>query len=183
MKKLSEKILHKGQWLSLYAAAFENKAGEHVHWEFIRRSRDARPMAIVAQMLPSKRFILIKQYRPAIEGYILGFPAGLWTDDIGQAVIELKQETGYTGTIVSVSPEMKSNTGIMDEAGCVVYMHVDENDPVNRNPRQELEPEEDIEVLLVSRDGIGQAMAEARSQGVAVSPSLWFLFVLPGQFA
>ncbi len=87
---------------------YQNKEGKELSWECVHRKRSTVGVVIVARLMPSKRFILIKQYRPAIDGYIIAFPAGLGFNDPNHALVELKEETGYTGKIVDVSPVLKT---------------------------------------------------------------------------
>lgn len=179
MKKIRETQLFEGQWLEFHVMDLENKNGESIRWEFIRRKRAVSGMVVVPQMLPSKRFVLIKQYRPAVEGYVIGFPAGLATGDVNHALVELKEETGYTGEIVNVSPVLVSSSGVMNAPGVAVYVRIDENDPRNRQPRQELEPGEEIEVILLEKNKILPFLLEEQKKGAAIGANLWYLFGLP----
>lgn len=48
-----------------------------------------------------KQILIIACYRPPVDKYVLEFPAGLMDDEdlFGNALRELKEETGYTGVI------------------------------------------------------------------------------------
>ena len=122
--------------------------------------------------------MLIKQFRPAAHGYVLGLPAGLAYGDPAHALVELKEETGYTGKIVSVSPVLKTGSTITNENGLIVTIEVDENDPANRDPKQSLEPGEDIEVCLVRREEAIEFINSEIKQGTHVSSALWYMFGL-----
>ncbi len=178
MKKISEKILFDGQWLSVHEIVCENKDGEHIIWESVRRKKSPMGVVIIARLMPSKRFILIKQYRPAVEGYVLGFPSGLGFDNSQHALVELKEETGYTGKIVSVSPVLKTGSSIINDSGHIVYVEVDEHDSFNKNPSQTLEPAEDIEVCLVKHKEAKNFFMKEQAEGTYISSMLWYLFVL-----
>jgi len=178
MKKLSEKVLYEGAWLTLKEAVYINKKGETFKWEFIERKSSPHTVAIIAKLIPSQRFILIKQFRPAINNYVIGFPAGVLPDynNIDHALVELKEETGYTGEIVSVSPEFKTTTGIMDSSSRVVMAKIDENDPLNISPEQDLEPEEDIEVILLKEADIKSFLLAEQKKGTAIGSGPWSVF-------
>ena len=178
MKKIEEKVLHKGEWLTLVATTFDNGRGEHYVWESVRRAKEAAGVVVIAKLIPSNRFILIRQFRPVLENYVLGFPSGLADNDPDHALIELKEETGYTGTIVEVSPVLKSNAGILHDSGMAVYVEVDENLPENQNPKQELETSEIIDVILVSKDNMKDYLLKEYEQGTYIGSNLWYLFVL-----
>ena len=151
MKKINEKILYEGQWLSVRETIYQTKEGKELTWESVHRKRSTVGVVIVARLVPSLRFILIKQYRPAIDGYIIAFPAGLGFNDPEHALVELKEETGYTGKIVDVSPVLKTGASLINDNARIVTIEVDENLPANQNPVQELEDAEDIEVCLVGQ--------------------------------
>ena len=176
MKKISEKMVYEGQWLSVHESVYETKKGEVVTWENIRRKRSATGVVALAQLMPSKRIVLIKQFRPAAQGYVLGLPAGLAYGDPKHALVELKEETGYTGRMTAVSPVLKTGSTITDENGLIVSIEIDEHDPLNLDPKQELEPGEDIEVCLVARKDMVDFMKMERSRGTHISSSLWYLF-------
>ena len=178
MKKISEKILFEGKWLCLCETVYEDKDGVAIAWESVRRKKTVSGVVIVAKLMPSKRFIIIKQFRPAIAGYILSFPAGLSHGDPKHALVELKEETGYVGKIALVSPPMKTGASIIDDNGQIVYVGVDENDPANRNPVQQLEPGEVIEVHLVKKEEAKNFLLKENSRGTHISSNLWYFFVL-----
>lgn len=178
MKKISEKILYQGKWLSVHQLNYENKHGENIAWETVRRQKSRSGVVIVARMKPSDRFIIIKQFRPAVGGYILGFPAGLAQGDPAHALVELKEETGYFGNIISFSPPLKTGTSIIDDNGQIVLIEVDESDPRNLNPQQALEPGEDIEVCCIHRRDMKDFLLNQHNAGVSITSSLWYLFVV-----
>ncbi len=176
MKKISEKTLFEGQWLSLKESIYENKDGLRHAWESVVRTKSTVGVIVVARLIPSQRFILIKQFRPAIPGYVLGFPAGLTDGNPEHALVELKEETGYVGIIKEVSPVLKTGSSIINDSGRIVCIEVNELDPRNQNPQQELEPTEDIEVYLVKKEEAKRFLLKQHSAGVQVSSNLWYLF-------
>jgi ADP-ribose pyrophosphatase len=178
MKKISERALYNGQWLTLHETTYQTKNGDVIHWESVRRTREALGLVVIPQLMPSRRFVLIKQYRPAIEGYILGFPAGLSEGREDDALRELKEETGYTGAIVATSPFLKSNSGVINDSGLATLVHIDEEHPDNINPQQALEPSEDIEVIVLPFDEARDYILNEFDNGTQVGSNLWYLFCL-----
>jgi ADP-ribose pyrophosphatase len=176
MKKLDEKTVYEGQWLSVREIIYQNKEGKSLSWETVHRKRSTVGVVIVARLMPSMRFILIKQYRPAIDGYIIAFPAGLGFNDPNHALVELKEETGYTGKIVDVSPVLKSGASLINDNARVVCIEVDESLPANQNPLQELEDAEDIQVCLVTKEGAKDFLQEQIKQGTHIAANLWYMF-------
>ena len=96
MKKLSTKKVYEGSWLSDVETVYRTRKDELITWESIERKRCRSGVVVLAKLVPSNRFIIIKQFRAAINGYVLGLPAGLAQDDPRHALVELKEETGYT---------------------------------------------------------------------------------------
>jgi len=176
MKKLNEKTVYDGKWLSVREAVYQNKQGRQISWETVHRKRSTVGVVIVARLMPSKRFILIKQHRPAIDGYIIALPAGLGFNDPNHALVELKEETGYTGKIKDVSPVLKTGASLINDNARIVYIEVDENLPANQNPVQELEDAEDIQVCLVTKEDAKDFLLGQIEKGVHVASNLWHLF-------
>ena len=179
MKRMSEKIVYKGQWLDVLEIIYENQNGHKITWEVVKRKKSSSGVIIVTRLMPSKKFILIKQFRPPIGGYILSFPAGLGSGDPEHALVELKEETGYTGKIMDVSPILKAGSSLIDDNAHIVYVEVDESDPLNQNPLQNLEPAEDITVCLISKQDAKEFFFKEHRLGTFISSNLWYLFGLP----
>src|ERR1039457_1587056 len=133
MRKLNEKTLYDGKRLSVSEVIYQNDEGKELSWECVHRKRSTVGVVIVARLMPSKRFILIKQYRPALDGYIISLPAGLGFNDPNHALVELKEETGYTGKIIDVSPVLKTGSSLINDNAMIVYIEVDEHLPANQN--------------------------------------------------
>lgn len=185
MNKISEKILYEGNWLRFKEATYVNDRQQEFKWESIERIRENLAVVIIAKLKPSDRIILIKQYRHTIDGYVIGFPAGLIKDNINdndylnrEIIKELKEESGYLGKIVEIGPILKSNSGVMNSNSIVVQMEVDEKDPRNLEPKQELETSEKIEVILLERHQIKDFMLNEKNKGSAIGAGLWYLFGL-----
>ncbi|MCX5694416.1 MAG: NUDIX hydrolase [Candidatus Omnitrophica bacterium] len=182
MKKISEEILYRGQWLVLKKDKFVNSKNEQVVWEAVERTHNSPSFGIIAKLVPSNRYILIKQFRHAINNYVIGLPAGISGPDVVNAVDldncilkELLEETGYSGTIQSKSPALKLNPAIMNSDFLVVSAQVDERSPQNLNVRQRLEPAEDIETILIEQDKIETFLLDQHSKGIDISSAVWFL--------
>ena len=178
MKNIEEKMLYKGKWIALKETSYTAKNGEKIRWESIERTNTNRTAIIIAKLVPSNRYVFIKQYRPAINNYILGFPAGLIEGESleEEALRELKEETGYFGTVKSISPTLYSNAALLADTVRLVNIEVDENLKENKHPVQHLEAEEEIEVILVSKSNVKDFLIEEQKNGTAVGVGPWYVF-------
>lgn len=180
MKKIGENILYKGNWLALKEDIYLSNNGKEVRWETIARTKQNKAVIIIAYMPKSDRYILIKQFRQALNNYVIGMPAGLIdNDDVeGTALKELKEETGYYGKITSISPLLRSNPALSTDCARIVNMEVDEADERNLNPTQRLEEEEEIEVCLVKRDEVKEFLIKEEKKGSDIGMGTWYAFAV-----
>lgn len=147
------------KYLNLYKLELENKKGAQKDY-FVASRRDRDNLTCVAKdhekvdgvmIIPITKegeFIIIKQYRPAIDGFIYEFPAGLV--DEGETVEEaskreLFEETGLKCLSFEylIKPSYTS-VGMSDETVAIVKMLV-EGIPTSDNS----EDDEEIEILKI----------------------------------
>lgn len=179
MRRRREKILFQGKWLSIKQTLYRTASGEKVEWELVERSRGETIIILLARLVPSGRYLLLKQFRAGINQPVIALPAGCVKpgDDLHrQAIAELKEETGYRGRVVEISPRLKINPAIMDCDVHVFKLEVDETDPDNAYFLQELEPAEEIEVILKSRAEIREFLIEEIRHGTSVDLACWLVF-------
>lgn len=178
MKKIEEKIMHKGKWISLKETTYITKNGEEVKWESIERTNTNKSVVVISKLIPSNRYLFIKQYRPAIDNYIIGFPAGLVEGENleEEALRELKEETGYKGKVKGISPIISSNAALLTDTVRIVSVEIDENDKENLNPKQQLETEEEIEVILVLKNNVKDFLLKEQKKGTAMGIGPWYAF-------
>ena len=121
--------------------------------------------------------LLVSQFRPPIRSLSLEFPAGLIDGAEKPAVAalrELKEETGFVGSVVSVSPPASYDPGVMSSRMAFVRVNVDMSLACNQHPEQELEATE--ATLVVHRVKLGQLgrfIAQQQREGVRVDGKVW----------
>ncbi|OGV50901.1 MAG: hypothetical protein A2X49_05660 [Lentisphaerae bacterium GWF2_52_8] len=167
-RKTGEELLGSGSWLTLKKLAYLDHAGHGRHWECVERKRCNGAVAMLAVLQPSRRLVIVRQYRPPLDAFVLEFPAGLI--DCGEnpeqtAVRELWEETGYRGVVKKILPPVCNSPGLTGEAVHLAIIDVDERLPENDNPHPHCEASEDISVQLVELGQVPQFLAEAQRNG------------------
>ena len=180
---LEEQLLYQGRWSNLVEFSYEDEKKQIRKWEGLHRKNNAEAVIIIAKMEPSERYIIIRQFRPPTNSYILEFPAGLV--DRGEtrdqtAIRELSEETGYVGEVEKISPRLYSSPGILSEAVSFAHVQVDENLPENQSPAAQNEPGEFITVFKKSLDEISGFFSHETSQGVKFDAKLFSYFLAQG---
>jgi 8-oxo-dGTP pyrophosphatase MutT (NUDIX family) len=148
------KALGRGQWLLLEEVEWEHPEGQSLTWEVVRRAREQEAVMILAIAKPSGDLILVDQYRPATDAQCLEFPAGLVDpgEEHGEAALrELKEETGYHGTLDRLIPPRVVGPGVTSERISLAIVTVDENHPQNLNPQPSPEPSESIRCVRLPK--------------------------------
>jgi ADP-ribose pyrophosphatase len=176
MKRIEDKVLYQGNWLKFKEAKFINNEEKEVSFEYVQGANGSKDVVIiVAKLVPSQRYVFIKQFRAAVNDYILSFPAGVCdTDDhMENALRELKEETGYTAKMGKCSPKLAIFPGLIDTMVRVCKVEVDENLDSNKNPIQNLEDAEEIEVILRTKEEIKELIDNCKAK---VSAYFWLAF-------
>ncbi len=106
-----------------------------------------------------KKIVIIRQFRPALDGYTLEFPAGQISegeDPASTAVRELYEETGYIcKELIPLSPSL-TIMGNRSNARMFAFLGFGASRDQNFIPR------EDIEVLLVTFDELKILILEGK---------------------
>ncbi|NXH93474.1 NUDT5 pyrophosphatase, partial [Pachycephala philippinensis] len=85
--------------------------------------------------------VLVKQFRPPINGYCLEFPAGLIEEDESAesaALRELKEETGYKGEVIECTPALCLDPGMSNSTTHIVSVVINGDEAENTRPKQNL---------------------------------------------
>ncbi len=153
------------KFVSLYDVRYINKNNKERHWTVAsRKSKEELSeiylnnkedkidaVVVVAYHKEEKKLVLIKQFRVPINKYIYELPAGLV--DNGENIInsvkrELKEETGLDlKRINKIQEKLYLSPGMTDESVALVYCTCS-----GKVSKEYLEEDEDIEVMLVSKD-------------------------------
>jgi len=143
--KLSEEILYNGRILDLARETHQMPDGREARFEVVQHPGGAAALPI----LPDGRLILIHQFRPAIEDYILEIPAGrLEPGEDGATCVarEVQEEIGYRPERLEKLGEIYSSVGFCNE---MIHLYLARDlHPVE----QALEEHEFIELKIMTLD-------------------------------
>lgn len=170
-RHVNRRTLAAGNWLRLEEIEYVDQQGQHRTWEASSRQGTVGAVFMVTVLHPSERYVLIRQYRPPQDGYVLEFPAGLVGPDEAlphAALRELREETGYSGEISWIGPLSLTSPGMSREGVCIALIDVDETASLNQNPRQQCDEGEHIEVLLKTLTEMSAFLRQIHDSGTAL---------------
>ncbi len=162
------------KWLNLFKLKFKDKKGNEHDWYKVARTTDVLneegPQVVVIIPFLNDKMVLIKQYRPALDDYIIEHPAGIidkGENSLKAAKRELEEETGLKAVdTICFSNMLYNSPGITDESLTYVIVKA-EGEPHTANN----EATEDIEVLVVDQKEAGELL----KSGVKFSAKCWLI--------
>lgn len=168
--------LSESQWIRPKRVIYKNDRGDVLGWDYIERTGARPSVLIMPRFKKSGDLIFVRQYRVIFDRYVIGFPAGVLDDDNVEACAlrELLEETGYTGKVVQVSPDLTLNSALVKEMACCVVVELEED---ARPQKQKLEPSEKIEVHRVKKDQLGTFFEQASARGDLIGGGPWFMLM------
>ncbi|XP_008399668.1 ADP-sugar pyrophosphatase [Poecilia reticulata] len=160
---IKEEVLAEGKWVKLEQTTYLDPAGNTRTWETAKRTTrrsntEADGVGIIALLkrtLHKDCVVMVKQFRPPMGGNTLEFPAGLIDEGETAAVAalrELKEETGYKGEVVGVTPVTCLDPGLSNCTTQIALVNINGDDVENINPTQQLGDGEFVEVILLPLD-------------------------------
>jgi len=151
-----------GKFLRFITITYNDSSGTTREWEAFERSNCTGIVAIVP-VTDAGELLLIRQFRPPVNGYVVEFPAGL--NDKGgtleeAARRELLEETGYEARSLTFLTEGPLSSGASGEILTVYLARGLEFRGIG-----EKDETEDIEVLRIPIETLFEELCLLRSQG------------------
>ncbi len=113
------------------------------------------------------RIVLVSQFRPPTCDYALELPAGLVDagESPGEAALrELREETGFHGSLLRLSPAVFSDPGLSNANMHYAFIEVDERRPENQRPQPKQEDSECVTTHLVFLEELLELLSEPEVQ-------------------
>lgn len=169
MKRNGIRTIAEGNWLSLAEIEYTAQDGKVRTWESVSRRRGRGAVGILARLNPTGEILFVRQYRPPVNRRVIEFPAGLIDDGESPAeaaVRELREETGFIGTVTDVLPPSYSSPGLTSESIYLALMDVDL--AAQGEIRTDFDEGEFVETYRVAPGEIGNFLRNACEAGDAV---------------
>ena len=183
MKILNRETIASGGWISLQKIKYLGHDGKVRTWESASRINSQGAVMMIPVTHPGDKLVIIRQFRPPTGRLVYEFPAGLINpgeDPVEAAVRELKEETGYTGTVDYCSPQVFTSPGLSSEFVHLVKMSVDlENQP---DLATHFDESEYIETFLVAQDELADFIRRAEREGCGVDTKIYMWAISRGGF-
>jgi ADP-ribose pyrophosphatase len=172
---IGKKIISEGNFVRFVRTAYTDSSGELREWESFERVNCKGIVAIVP-VTDDNDVLLIRQFRPPVNGYVVEFPAGL--NDKGETLEsaarrELIEETGYSAKESVFLTEGPMSSGSSGEILTAFFARGLEFKGIGQRDETE-----DIEVLKVPVDKLDDTLSALRSQGDYVDLKIYGLIEL-----
>jgi ADP-ribose pyrophosphatase len=161
MRVLKTTTLWEGDFIRTVLISYIDRRGVRREWEAVGR-KDTAGVAIVVPLTAEGGVVLIRQYRPALDRYVIELPAGLVHEgeEFAEAARrELIEETGYDSNHIAPLTEGVISSGINTEPWVVFVAREAYAAPPDIRRKHPGDESEDIEVIALPLDGLYDRLA------------------------
>ena len=150
---IKHRLFYEGKKFNFEVSRFRLPNQSVGDWEWIRHPGGSMAVPVTAD----EKFVLVRQYRFAMKGRLLEFPAG--TVEVGEAPLatiqrEIEEETGYRAVTWQALGQFPNAPGYSDE---LIYAYL-ATDLEKLPAGPQLEEDEDLEVVLMDAHELEKAI-------------------------
>ncbi len=164
----SIEVSGRGKWLQLSTVKYMASDGREHDWECADRVMSNGAVVIIPLLKSSNEVILVRQYRPPADRFIIEFPAGLIDDGETAAITakrELLEETGYHGSVINISCNTYNSPGMSGERTEIAMVEIDEAFHRDHPPVPQMAGTENIETFVVRQDKLLDFIKQSQALG------------------
>jgi ADP-ribose pyrophosphatase len=180
VKIIDKKIVWEGKFIRGVLIKYIDSSGTIREWESFERV-NCKGIVAVVPVTDNEEVLLIRQFRPAVNGYVIEFPAGL--NDKGDTLEEaarreLLEETGYTAKKMVFLTEGPLSSGASGE---ILTAYLANGLALNQVQGQGVgkrDETEDIEILKVPIKKVESRLSVLRSEGNYIDLKIFGLIEL-----
>ncbi len=172
---INKKTVWEGNFIRALLLEYRNERGEIRGWEAVERI-NCNGIVVIIPVTKEGDLLLIRQFRPVLNSYVIEFPAGL--NDKGETLLEaagreLIEETGYTSKTFELVAEGSVSSGLSTEVLTVFLAR--EALPASPALREKypIEETEAIELVRTPLVSAYETIAEYRGKGDAVDLKIY----------
>ncbi len=150
---IKHRLFYEGRKFNFEVSRFRLPNASIGDYECIRHPGGSMAVPVTAE----GQFVLVRQYRFAMQGRLLEFPAGTvekGEDPLGTIQREIQEETGYRANTWKTLGKFPNAPGYSDE---IIYAYL-ATDLEKLTEALPLDEDEDLEVLMMSADELEKAI-------------------------
>jgi len=176
---IERRTLWEGKFLRFIVTRYIDSSGAVREWESFERVNVKGIVAIVP-VTDDNEVLLIKQFRPPVNGYVIEFPAGL---NEGEGPLEeaarreLLEETGYSAREMIYLTEGPLSSGASEEILSVYLARGLEFQGVGKGDETE-----NIEVLKIPMNELYKRLSALQSEGNLIDLKIYGLLELAKRY-
>lgn len=180
MELIDKKTVWEGKFLRSLILTYRDKSGNLRNWEAIERV-SCSGIVVIIPVTTDREFLLIRQFRPVVNNFVVEFPAGL--SDKGESLIraakrELIEETGYDAEELVFLADGPVSSGMSTEILTVFFAknaYPASSDIKEKYPADE---SENIEIIKTPLSKIYETLEAHRRNGDYIDLKVYGLMEL-----